>query len=78
VLASAPGGGEVFGCLLDPSHNDKNDKDDYGNADDSDAAVTIPVPIAAEAATESAEQKYYENDDEDESDRHRDILSFQR
>jgi hypothetical protein len=48
---------KLFGCLLDPSHEKQNDKDDQDDADESDATVTIPVPIAAEAATESTEQK---------------------
>jgi hypothetical protein len=38
----------------------------------------IPVPIAAEAATKSTEQEDYENDNEDESERHGGVLSFQR
>jgi hypothetical protein len=44
---------KLFGGLLNPSHEKQNDKDDQDDADESDATVTIPVPIAAEAATES-------------------------
>jgi len=73
--AGAPSKLKLFGCLLNPSHEKQNDKDD---ADESDATVTIPVPIAAEAATESTEQEDYENDNEDESERHGGVLSFQR
>jgi hypothetical protein len=47
---------KLFGCLLNPFH-EKKDKDDQDDADESDATVTIPVPVAAEAATESTEQK---------------------
>jgi hypothetical protein len=63
-------------CRLNSSHDNKNDKDDHDDADDPDAAVTKPVPIAAEAATESAKQEDYENDNEDESERHGGVLVF--
>ncbi len=57
---------KLFGCLLNPSHEKQNDKDDQDDADEFDATVTIPV----EAATEFTEQEDYENDNEDEpSDR---------
>jgi hypothetical protein len=44
---------KLFGCLLNPTHEKQNDKDDQDDADEPDATVTIPVPIAAEAATRS-------------------------
>jgi hypothetical protein len=40
-------------AFLNPSHEKQNDKDDQDDADESDATMTIPVSIAAEAATES-------------------------
>ena len=38
--------------LLDPAHEKQNDKDNQNDADDPDAAVTVPVSITAEASTE--------------------------
>ena len=66
-VAALPRNAEPFGCLLNPSHEKQNDKDDH---DDADAAVTKPVAVAAEAAAESTEQEDDENDNEDESERH--------
>ena len=53
---SVPSGGSG-GRLLDPSHEQQDDKDDQNDADDPDAAVAISVSITAEAAAEAAEQK---------------------
>jgi hypothetical protein len=63
-------------AFLNPSHEKQNDKDDQNNTDEPNAAMTIPVPIAAEAAAESTEQEDYENDNEDQSERHGDFPSF--
>jgi hypothetical protein len=63
-------------ALLNPSHEKQNHKDDQNNTDEPDAAMTIPVSIAAEAAAESTEQEDYENYNEDQSERHGDFPSF--
>jgi cation transport regulator ChaB len=69
---------QIYGCLLNPSQEKKDDEDDQDDADDTDAAVTVAVAVAAEPAAESAEQEDDEDDDEDKSERHDAVLSFQR
>jgi hypothetical protein len=40
-----------------PTHKQQDDEDDQDDADDTYSAVTVPVAVASEAATEAAKQK---------------------
>jgi hypothetical protein len=53
-----------------PTHEKQYDEDDQNDADDTDAAVTEAVAVAAEATTEATKQEDDENDDEYESNGH--------
>jgi|SRR5690349_10783496 hypothetical protein len=44
-----------FGSSSDSAQHHKNDNDDQDGSKDTDAAVTIPVTIAAESATEATQ-----------------------
>jgi hypothetical protein len=47
-----------------PAQNHQYDEDDHDYPDDTDPTVTEAVAVTAEAATEAAKQKDYENNDE--------------
>jgi hypothetical protein len=55
----------------DPPKQHRNDNDDQGSAEDTDATVTEAVTVAAESATEATEQEIDEDDNEDGSERQR-------
>jgi hypothetical protein len=56
-----------------PTRKNQDEEDDQDDADDTNAAVTIPITVAAEAATEATKQEDDKNDDEYESKRRHDL-----
>jgi hypothetical protein len=55
---------------LEPPKQHENENNDKDEADDADATMPEAVAVAAKTATEPAEQKNDEKDNEDGSDRH--------
>jgi hypothetical protein len=53
-----------------PSHEKQYDENDQNHTDDTNAAMTEAVAVAAESATEAAKQEDDKYDDEYKSDRH--------